>query len=51
MNFDNEWLGLHFGRFFKKSSGHPGPIPTTSIYNASAVKTYNATSSLAGFES
>jgi hypothetical protein len=23
INFDKKWVGLHFGRFFSNSSGHP----------------------------
>jgi hypothetical protein len=34
----------------KTASPHPGANPTTSSYNASVVKIYNATSSLLRFE-
>jgi hypothetical protein len=32
-----------FGIMYQEKSGNPGPNPTTSIYNASIVKIYNAT--------
>jgi hypothetical protein len=38
-------------KFFKIITSVPGPNPTTTIYNAGVVNVYNATDSLARFES
>jgi K+-transporting ATPase A subunit len=42
-------LGYILGGFFTLSSGHPESNPTTMSYNASVVKIYSATNSMARF--
>jgi hypothetical protein len=42
-------LGYILGDFFTLSSGHPESNPTTMSYNASVVKIYSATNSMARF--
>jgi hypothetical protein len=40
---------VYMGMYIGSMRHWPGPDPTTSIYNASVVKIYNATNSLARF--
>jgi hypothetical protein len=44
-------MGYILGDFFTNSSGHSGANPTIASYNASVANFYNATGSLARFES
>jgi hypothetical protein len=49
-NTIREWGACTTGtNFFFKTGSHFGPNPTTSIYNASVVKIYNSSNSLARF--
>jgi hypothetical protein len=50
-NCENKWVSDRILKHLRHKNGeNSGPNPTTSIYNASVVKIYSVTNSMALFE-